>query len=252
MAPVFLPFETIQRIIYFLTHGWAIPHNRYLEEWTLLPDISEYAAVSRFWQHVIERETFAELHLDSDRLLELNSIVTPQRRGYVRTIQFNIDLPWPGGRYKPQSDREKLRNNVALQAAFEAFLQTLSQWDAAEVYKNGVKLSLKAPIPVERRPDCPMEGPRAARWKRRYAESVLELTDPERIAQLPPVMAITSFETINPADFERYISAVAVGVLLAKLPAVKHVVIDWWKALRFLRLRNGNVHDPFPLPSPNT
>jgi hypothetical protein len=69
---------------------------------------------------------------------------------------------------------------------------------------------------------------------------VLELTDPERIAQLPPAIVITKLLRYY-ASRQRRISLLAISALLTKLPAVKYVEFDWWKALRFARMRNGNV-----------
>ncbi|KAM0264503.1 hypothetical protein ACHAQJ_000694 [Trichoderma viride] len=238
MAPLILVPDVVQRIIYFLIHGWDNPES-YFKRWTHLPDAGQYASVSLFWQDTIERKTFAELHLDLDRLSQLNSIVTPRRRGYVRTIQLNIALPFPGPRRRPETENEKLRNNGALQATLEAFLRSLSQWDANEVHKGGgVTLSLNAPILADVGPHSPSSHLRGSQWKRRYEGSVLELTYPERIMQLAPVMAITKLERKYPPNFGRYISPVAMCALLAKLPTVKHAGIDWWKGLQFLRMRN--------------
>lgn len=234
MTPILTP-EIIQRIIYFLTHDSL--HYR-------LPDAGQYAVVSPFWQDRIERETFAALYLDLERLSEINSIVTSRRRGYVRTILLEIVLPWPGPRQNPEKDKEKLRNNRALQATFEAFLQSLSQWGADEVHQGGIELRIFAPLPVEKRAESPSWGERGYMWRRRYAGSVLELTDPARIAQYSPVVAISGIEMERVFE-DRHISAVAVLTLLAKLPAAKRVFVNWWKWRRFSRMRNGNVHDLF-------
>jgi hypothetical protein len=82
----------------------------------------------------------------------------------------------------------------------EAFLQSLSQWDAAEVHKDGVEVTFFAPLPPEDPPpwlrelreqgcDLLME-----QWELRYKKSVLELTDPERIVRLPSAVAIIKLE----------------------------------------------------------
>ncbi|KAL6697247.1 hypothetical protein J3F84DRAFT_368412 [Trichoderma pleuroticola] len=233
MAPANLTPELIQRIIYFLIYDWTRPG------YPLCEDVGNYAAVGPFWQDTIERETFATLYLDLERLSEVNSVVTSRRRRYVREILLEVVLPWPGPRQNPEKDKEKLRNNRALQATFEAFLQSLSQWAADELHRDGIALRIFAPLPVEKRLDSPSWGwERGPMWKRRYAGSVLELTDPARIAQHSPVVAITDIKMDEPRFEDRHISAVAICTLLAKLPAAKRISVDWWKWRRFSGMRN--------------
>ncbi|KAK4069550.1 uncharacterized protein Triagg1_6974 [Trichoderma aggressivum f. europaeum] len=236
MAPIMLTPELIQRIIYFLIHDWT----RYGHP--LCQDAGEYAAVSPLWQDTIERSTFATLYLDLERLSEVNSVVTSRRRRYVREILLEVVLPWPGPRQNPEKDKEKLRNNRALQATFEAFLQSLSQWTVDELHPGRIGLRIFAPLPVEKRLDSPSwEGERGPMWNRRYAGSVLELTDPARIAEHSPVVAISEINMDRPRFGDRHISIVAICALVAKLPAAKRVSVDWWKWRRFSGMRNGNV-----------
>ncbi|KAL7906987.1 hypothetical protein GGI35DRAFT_457424 [Trichoderma velutinum] len=236
MAPVLFPPEIFQRIIFFLINDRQPG-----------PPFYHYASVSRFWQDEIEPLTFAWLRLDLQRLLQLNSIVTARRRAYVRYIRLRIKLPEPerGSWQRRETDDEKLRNNQAFQAVMEAFLQSLSQWDAAEVHKDGVEVTLFVPLPREdpppwlrelREQGCTMP---MVQWETRYRKSVLELTDPERIARLPSAVAITTLETPIYSSRERMISVVAICALLAKLPAATKVVsLDWWTAVKFTRMRN--------------
>ncbi|KAL7945344.1 hypothetical protein V8C42DRAFT_322855 [Trichoderma barbatum] len=240
MAPVILAPEIIQRIIFFLTYDPRPGFEPLPQWWTRRPDAGQYASVSRFWQDEIERETFALLHLDLHRLSQLNSIVTPRRRAYVREIRLRIKLPEPGPWHSRETDDEKLRNNQAFQDVLEAFLQTLSQWDAAEVHKLGLELTFYVPLPPEE-PPAELRGISIplGQWEPRYRKSMLELADPERIAQLPPAVAITKLNMHWPY-MERGLSVVAICALLAKLPAAKDVGLGWWKASRsrFTRMRN--------------
>ncbi|KAL6793654.1 hypothetical protein GGI42DRAFT_333580, partial [Trichoderma sp. SZMC 28013] len=240
MAPVLLAPEIFQRIIFFLTHdprpGFEFHPPAF---WNRRPDAHQYAGVSRFWQYEIEREAFAYLHLDLHRLSQLNSIVTARRRAYVRNIRLHIKLPEPGPWRSRETDDEKLRNNQAFQAVLEAFLQSLGRWDAAEVHRDGIELTFHVPMPPE---DSPIElhGIRIAlgHWEPRYRKSVLELTDPERIARLPSAVAITKLRMSDPSYRQRNLSVAAVCALLAKLPATKTVLLEWWKSLKFASMRN--------------
>ncbi|KAK5988204.1 hypothetical protein PT974_12344 [Cladobotryum mycophilum] len=248
MASVILIPEITQRIIYFLIYGLFKPPGLdafmfpYSERWGLLPGAGRYAVVNRMWQDVIERKTFANLRLDLGRLSQVTSIITPRRRRYVRTIRLDVVLPRPGPLRSPETDAERLRNNRVLQATFEAFMQPLSQWNAAEVHHEGVKLSFEAfapgdPLHDEERPHSPRRWLRRAAWARKNAKSVLELTDPERIAQYPPVVAIVEVAG-KPTSLGRHISPVAICVLLARLPAAKRATVHWWNFWRFSRMRN--------------
>ncbi|KKP02323.1 hypothetical protein THAR02_05573 [Trichoderma harzianum] len=224
MAPVLFPPEIFQHIISYLVDD---PDRGFR--------LSHYASVSRVWQNEIEPLTFALLHLDLQSLLQLNSIVTARRRAYVRHIRLRVKLPKPepwSWKYKETAD-EKLRNNQAFQAVLEAFLQSLSQWDVAEGHKDGVEVTFFVPLPRKGR-DHPLE-----QWRVRYIKSVLEMTDPGRIARLPSAATITKLKIPDDEDRERLISVVAVCALLAKLPAAtENVWLDWWKADRFARMRN--------------
>ncbi|KAL6824532.1 hypothetical protein J3E69DRAFT_336945 [Trichoderma sp. SZMC 28015] len=224
MAPVLFPPEIFQQIISYLIHD---PDRDY--------PLSHYASVSRVWQNEIEPLTFGFLRLDLQRLLQLNSIVTARRRAYVRHIRLRVKLPKPepwSWKYKETAD-EKLRNNQAFQAVLEAFLQSLSQWDVAEGHKDGVEVTFFVPLHRKGR-DHPLE-----QWRVRYIKSVLEMTDPGRIARLPSAATITKLKIPDDEDQERLISVVAVCALLAKLPAAtENVWLHWWKADRFARMRN--------------
>lgn len=236
MAPVLFPPEIFQRIISYLIDDPDRGHR-----------LSHYASVSRVWQNEIEPLTFGFLRLDLQRLLQLNSIVTARRRAYVRHIRLRVNLPdpEPGSWERKETADEKVRNNQAFQAALEAFLQSLSQWDAAEGHKDGVEVTFFVPLPPEDPPpwlrslreqgcDMPLE-----QWEVRYKKSVLEMTDPGRIARLPSAATITKLKIPDDPSRERLISVVAVCALLAKLPAAtKKMHLNWWKADRHARMRN--------------
>ncbi|KAK4062938.1 hypothetical protein Trihar35433_8733 [Trichoderma harzianum] len=126
MATVILAPEIIHNIIYFLIHDYVVLLDD--DSWGLVPGYGRYAAVSRIWQYEIERETFASLRLDLDRLLQANFIVTHRRRRLVRTIKLDVALPMPGPVESPETEEEKLRNNRRLQVTFEAFMRFMSPW----------------------------------------------------------------------------------------------------------------------------
>ncbi|KAL7953526.1 hypothetical protein V8C34DRAFT_296788 [Trichoderma compactum] len=238
MAPIILAPEIIHNIIYFLIHDYLVVTDD--DSWGLTPGYGRYAAISRIWQDEIERETFASLRLDLDGLLQANIIVIPRRRRFVRTVKLDVALPVPGPVGSPETDEEKLRNNCRLQVTFEAFMRFMSPWRATDVHQGGVKLYVDTSMPddaISWRPNTPQSRKRQAKLERRRASSLVELTDPDRISQYPPVIAITEYKGNN-SDLNVHISAVATCVLLAQLPAVKGAFIDWWRCSHFSRIRS--------------
>ncbi|EHK24107.1 uncharacterized protein TRIVIDRAFT_67735 [Trichoderma virens Gv29-8] len=236
MAPLVLAPNVVQRIIYFLIHNDCLPVDRHAKR---VPDLAKYATISRIWQDGIERETFASLRLDFGRLSKATSIVTSQRRRYVRTIKLDVALPKSGPVESPETDEEKLRNNRALQATFEMFMQVMSLWEAKDVQREGIKLYVDTSTPddaVSGRLDSPSSWKRQEQLERRRVLSLLELTNPGRITDYPPVVAITEYKG-NSSEISIHISAVATCVLLSKLPAVKTAFIDWWRCSHFSRVR---------------
>lgn len=236
-----LPAEITQRIIHLLVFDWVQLIPGTIPVARLTHDAGRYAAVSRAWQDVVERETFADLRLDLGRLARLRDIASPRRRGYVRTIRLDAVLPRAGSLGKPESDGEALRNDAALQATFEAFLQTLSQWSAAEMHPAGIALSVDAWAPVDLGDG--VFGPEYRdRWaearRRRHEDSALELTDPESIWGQPKVEGIVSLKN-SARNGKRRIAAAAMCSLLARLPAARTVSFEWWHDQEDDRMRSG-------------
>ncbi len=97
------PPDIIQQIVYYLTHG-SIGLNGPTENPTLLGTFiswgridgaARYSTVDKAWQDAVERETFAELRLDLNRLAEADDTLNgvPRRKKYVRIIRLNVVLP---------------------------------------------------------------------------------------------------------------------------------------------------------------
>lgn len=231
------PLEIIQRIVYYLTHGWiGLPGQNpplfgAFRSWGRICGGAPYATVNKAWQVAVERETFAVLRLDRRRLAEADAILNkvPRRQKYVRTIRLNVlcSLGIPGSSFELVG-----KNNRALQDTFEAFLATLSDWtpgppvklclDAFALTDDGGREVLSQPM------HHPME----------YAP--LELTDPERVLHRGPVYVVTQVDMEGNRLGGRCVSATAVCTLVARLPAAKHVSINWLDASHhYAKARSG-------------
>ncbi|KAI1409696.1 hypothetical protein F5Y13DRAFT_169281 [Hypoxylon sp. FL1857] len=224
------PFEIIQGIVYYLTHDWIGPNGENpplfgFRSWGPIRGAARYATVNKAWQVAVERETFAELHLDHGRLIEADAILNwvPRRHKYVRTIRLNVVLPRSDSAPPHvESAEERKQRNRALQRTFEAFVSTLSHWTPGPP----VKLCLDA-FALTNKGDREEELP-SVRARRAMFHLPLELEDPERLLRHGPVNVITEVDMERNRLIGKRISAAAVCTLVARLPAAKKVSINWW------------------------
>jgi hypothetical protein len=99
----------------------------------LSPPLAEYATISHSWKSVIEAFTFRDLKINStDRLHQINDIVTYDRRGATRQIDFTVLLPEYGeDTYGViESEEDKQRNNAVFTESLRRFFQTLRLWQS--------------------------------------------------------------------------------------------------------------------------
>lgn len=242
-SPGPFPPEIIQRIVYYLTHGWIgadgpIGDNHTptgtFRNWGRIGGCARYAIVDRTWQYAVEHETFAELQLDLARLAEAEAILNsvPRRQRCVRAIVLHVVLP-PRPDTAPrrtETTDERRRNNHALQETFEAFVSALGRWTRPG---PPVRLSLEA--------FAMTRGSGREAWVPDTMThcSPLELEDPERVLRLGPVNAVTELDMKRNDLVGRPFSGAAVGALLATMPAAKEVSIGYLATKSHFRMRSG-------------
>ncbi|KAI5923735.1 hypothetical protein F4810DRAFT_710162 [Camillea tinctor] len=225
------PLEIIERIVYYLTHDWVGPDRKpptpgIFKTWNRIAGGARYATVDRAWQHAVERETFAELHLNLRRLTDAEAILigVPRRRMYVRTIHLDVVLSCLSPkRSHTETAEQRQRNYDTLQDTVEVCLSTLNHW----THRPPVKLCLDAFMPMkdgyhaESPPSSALPHSVKYRW-------MLELQDLERVLRYGPVNAVNEIDMQRNMQVGRPISGAAVCTLLARLPAARKVDINWW------------------------
>ncbi|KAI1502240.1 hypothetical protein F5X99DRAFT_427381 [Biscogniauxia marginata] len=199
-SPRPFPPEIIQRIVYYLTHGWIglngpdenLPLLGIFRSWGRIGGAACYSTVDKAWQDAVERETFAELRLDLDWLAEAEAILNGKQ------------------------------NNRTLQNTFEAFLSTLNHWTPGppvKLYLDAFALTDKGYGDQSNAPSTRVHGA--------TYHSPLELEDPERLLRRGPVNVVTEADMERNRLIGRHFSAAAVCTLVARLPVAKKVSINW-------------------------
>jgi len=85
-----------------------------------------YASISSTWQHAVESRNFAHIKLYSTEIPTFSEVFAryPNRRTYLRQLDFYIVLPEPG-----VSGAQRSRNQWRFRTAVKSLLTTLNQWE---------------------------------------------------------------------------------------------------------------------------
>ncbi|KAI1737806.1 hypothetical protein F4680DRAFT_206597 [Xylaria scruposa] len=213
------PPEIVLRVVHYLSYDQIISSSYRDDEfkdlhgcwtrWGRIRGVSRYASIDRTWQDAIERETFAQLHLDLERLVEAHDILNRvlRRRSYIRFIHLNLVLH-PA---KPGA-RQRGKDNRVLQHTFEALLSLLADRNPGPPLKLYVDAQ---------------NSPQKGRGFSLSCHSPLELENPERILNLKAVNAITHMAVARNEISGRHISGAAICTLLKTLSATKAVSLYW-------------------------
>ncbi|ETS80269.1 hypothetical protein PFICI_07798 [Pestalotiopsis fici W106-1] len=192
------------------------------------------ATVSRRWQPHVERQTFASLRLDTDRLSKAKDILTPARQTYVRHICMEALLPEydePELRGRRETDEEQQQNNQAFTRAIVGLFDCLSLWEpiVTGTGRPGVILQLCASSPSDRYGSGGRREDRIERWK--YSDLSLESGVED---DLPALGMITQFKEHFSCGYKRsilhknrniprYIAASVYGIIASKLTNLEAV-----------------------------
>ncbi|KAK6220678.1 hypothetical protein LQW54_001869 [Pestalotiopsis sp. IQ-011] len=196
-----------------------------------------YAAVSRTWQDVIERETFRELRLDLDRLKHWESIMTPRRRGYVTIIHLDVLLPryFDAAWAQVETEEEQRQNNLIATATIKEFIEQLSTWKKEDVPAGHIlSLWMHAYSPSDEGHWTREEWKDRRAWpgtkwpqiyEKRYENSVLELIDLDA-SRLSEVFAISHIR--NDYHPGRHVAPALVSALIGRLRNVRKATFVAW------------------------
>lgn len=182
------------------------------------------AAVSRQWQYHVEKQTFALLRLDPERVLAARDILIPVRQSYVRCIGMDALLPEydaPKLWMRPETDKERQQNNQAFTRAIIGLFECLSYWEPS-ITGAGVVLELYALSPADKR-DIAMPFSLKMR-KKRWQHSSLSLKVGAE-DDLPTLYMITKFIIPQPHILERRVAARVCGVMASRMSNL--AAVDW-------------------------
>ncbi|ETS79362.1 hypothetical protein PFICI_09215 [Pestalotiopsis fici W106-1] len=240
-----LPPEVMRRIIDLLIHehrsvvtvdrSSEISHHR----WALTKDAPVYASVCKFWQDIIERESFAILFLSLERLSDANTIMSPRRRGYVQSIHLQVILPhyFDAAWGQVETPEEQLDNSVITTATIKAFIEHMAKWKMEDLPKDRrLTVRLVAMSPSDEHYAPPEEMRQRQLWPRpkwkqiyekRYENSVLELKDIHTFASLPEVSVIDVIDKPHTSGARHFAPAV-VCALFGRLRNVRAATGHVW------------------------
>lgn len=198
---------------------------------TLLP---AYAAISRSWQDVIERQTFREIIVKSTEIDYFSRIMANRRRKIVSRLELNVILPTYTDKAcaKYETEKDKQSNNRVFTNAIKDLLALLRSWhDESQTTRN------RSDAPIEQSlrlciGDCyaPMDSHyrgwekyeqdllereferRDDLFEQRYGSSLLQLESIEGIQEIPQ---ITSFHR---SPSHRHIEPRSLAMLASKFP----------------------------------
>ncbi|KAK8137854.1 hypothetical protein PG984_001234 [Apiospora sp. TS-2023a] len=111
-----------------------------------------YATVSREWQALFEPTSFSSLLLNQQRLPQARTILTPERKAYVRRIHFFALLPEYKVDRSNETESEEQENNVAFFEAVAALFGFLHPWSLAQVdepIQRGIELRISAAVTID-------------------------------------------------------------------------------------------------------
>lgn len=236
-------------------------YNRQRFRCTHVPDIAQYSCVCREWRDIVESLTFRNLRLNRTRLAQVDRIMCPRRRAYVRTIDLDVELqPYDDKVYGDfETTEEKEINSFIFSETIRLFFVVFSRWtlegsyhgfdvDTGQVKERvGVSLCITcfSPSDVQRCGEAKIISRDRNFVNRdifgdRYIHSILQLLPAAAEPELPVVESVV--ELIS--GQEQHISASAWASIINSLPNAKKIDINFWenekKDLELRKqLRNG-------------
>ncbi|KAJ0417296.1 hypothetical protein BJY00DRAFT_289962 [Aspergillus carlsbadensis] len=189
-------------------------------------NLAQYAAISRSWQHAIERHTFAAIRTFSGDLATLKRIFnhSPWRKRHLRALFYCIDLPVYSDdrRFCLERRREHQANLVAFRDGVRELWAELAFWE--EDLLSGLRLVLAAEAAMNRgrdEDDLPI-GIGDSRWA--FPEHCLTLwDDSDGDSFLPALCHVTTLEI---AKSGRRIYPTALGQMISSLSNLRKLEVS--------------------------
>lgn len=249
-----LPREITRRIVELACFGESEGpfYRSYIHQRTPAtnaPDTAQYASVCSEWREEVERLTFRNLRLNRARLADVDRVMCPRRRPYVRTVDLDVELEsYSAEVYGDfETAEEGKRNSAIFSETLRLFFNVFNQWTPEPGANNdysddraGISLYITAFSPS----DVSHCGEAEMEWRKqdfrhrdifgdRYIHSILQLVqrvdtaaDAAAAAEELPVVKSVS-ELIS--GRKRHISPAAWASIINGLPNAKNIDIDFWE-----------------------
>jgi len=209
-----------------------------------VPNTAEYACVCSEWREEVERLTFRHLRLDRARLADVDHIVCPRRRAYVRTVDLDVELELYGAEVYGdfETAEEGKRNSAIFSETLRLFFKVFNRWTpepgANDGYGDG-RAGISLRITAFSRSDVSCCSTAEIEWRYqdfnhrdilddRYVHSILQLAYPADTAAVEELPVVETVSELISGE-ERNISPAAWASIINSLPNVKTIDIDFWE-----------------------
>ncbi|OAA63619.1 hypothetical protein SPI_03782 [Niveomyces insectorum RCEF 264] len=207
-------------------------------------DIAPYACVCSAWRDEVERLTFRHLRLDRTRLADVDRVVCPRRRAYVRTVDLDVELESYGvdvyGDF--ETAEEGKRNGAIFSETLRLFFSVFHRWtpepgaDGSDDDRACISLCITAFSPSDTRHCGAVEMKRRDLdfkhrdiFDDRYIHSILQLVPLADAAVDDELPVVTSVSELISGK-ERHISAAAWASIINSLPNARMIDFDLWES----------------------
>lgn len=140
-----LPQDIIDHIISYLTPRKKKPQRTPDKDEEALPPLAPLAgAISSPVQYAVERQTFKNIKITSEELLEFERFLTPRRRCLLNGLAFTVILPTYDGEaaQRPESPEERAANDECYTEAISPLFRILKSWEVEDPDSVTYRLAL--------------------------------------------------------------------------------------------------------------
>lgn len=203
--------------------------------------LSPLSTLSRWWQTSVERRAFRNLSITNDDLDDLDRIVTPWRRHYVRELHLTVKFPDYDDKLSREyeTNEERAANNAIATSDVKRLFSILGTWEVYEDHELKLHLSFTSPGDKVMDDETGWPTSRGIEEKR-YQYSFVQLDSVEDFDEVPCVTMLAEPNGTRTVDLSTWYT------LTSRLPRVNCAIWDTVEAGRFVRLRQ-ELRDRFVL-----
>lgn len=180
--------------------------------------LPRYATVSREWQAIIERITFAELYLTDGRVLDFGNIMNPRRQSSMRHVMCHVMLGLYASHNARETTSQHRESTRVLNDYITRLFTTMSKWRVEDAGPAGIQLKVVVNSPSDE-PASSSSLPGDHRQSRRARAALARIDIPSE--SLPSVPVISGLSAAG-----RHLELASVTLLVSKLPNLMTLDIE--------------------------